>query len=161
MLSAGTVPWLSSVSWPIHCGLMLLGSALLILLSSRVVRRVALSQACGITRGINSKNKRHKKNTDSNQENSEETSGTFKRVQGSAIVWKEFRSPLLRGGRQSYFLGIIFGIIAMLITYAICAFQKTLSDIYTHAWYAAVFTILGSVCATILAATCITYEIHK
>ena len=158
MLSAGTVPWLSSVSWSTHCGLMLLGSALLVLLSSRVVRRVALSQACGVTRGLNAKSKRRQKTNNSNKENPEETPGTFKRIQGSAIVWKEFRSPLLRGGRQNYFLGIVFGIIAMLITYGICAYQKTLSDIYTHAWYAAVFTVLGSVCATILAATCITYE---
>ena len=159
MLSAGAVPWLSSTSWPIHCGTMLAAAGMLLALSARVVRKVALLQACGQVGSVSSRKPRPRpKNTSASSGGIEVSSKPVKRVEGSAMIWKELQAPLLRGGRLSYFVGLLAGVIALLITYGVCAYHKSLDDVYTHAWYAALFVILGSVCTAVLAATCITLE---
>jgi ABC-type transport system involved in multi-copper enzyme maturation permease subunit len=159
MLLAGAVPWLSSISWPVHCGMVLAASAILLALSARVVRDVALSQACGQVREHkNQKPRRHHHPSNLQTDESEFSAGRSQRVDGSAMIWKELRTPLLRGGRRSFLIGLSAGITALLITYVACTYHESLSDVFTHVWYSAIFVILGAVCTVVLAATSVTTE---
>ncbi|MFC1782810.1 ABC transporter permease [Planctomycetota bacterium] len=158
MLLAGAVPWLSSTSWPLHCGTVLAASMILLFLSARVVRRVALSQACGQVRTLKPQKPRRRLRRGLPADEPEFITEPLHRIDGSAMIWKELKTPLLRGGRRSFTIGLAAGIIALLLTYAVCAYQNSLGDVYTHAWYAAIFVILGSVCTVVLAATSVTTE---
>lgn len=141
----------SQLNWPAHCGVMLGGSAFLLLLSSLFVRKVALRQATGqpVLSGGRKKGKKA---------SGRASAGRLRRVMGPPVFWKERRAPYF--GRLS--VGrVILGLLAagfLALTYAICIRENALDDPDTHVFYAIIFGGLGIIFTAILPATCITAE---
>ena len=165
-MSINTVTMLSPAagipvfSWPLHCGIMLAGSALLIARSVKVVRKVALRQAIGSTELIPKFKFRRKKAKNSLvTKHSSEFSGTIKRVNGLPVLWKELRAPMIQGGDgRNSIIGMAVAVIALLITYALFSRHRFLGEDFAHVMYAIMFVVLGSIFNMVLSATCITSE---
>jgi ABC-type transport system involved in multi-copper enzyme maturation permease subunit len=142
--------------WPVHCFIMLVFTAIMIVWSVKIVRRVALSQAVGLM-NISGKKWEIFGKYRSNSGGDEE--GIIKEVSGSPILWKELRAPLIKGGEgRNSKIGLAISIFVLLITYGICAKQKLLYEDFTHQSYTMMFVILGSIFNMIFASTCITTE---
>jgi len=149
---------ISILYWPIHCMFMLGASALLIAVSVKVVRKVALRQAVGQVESVTNQ-MRAKKSKKSSRRHAEqsELSGVIRRVTDSPVLWRELRAPMIQGaeGRNSI-IGLAITIIALLITYGTC--EKYLDEAFTQMSYVLMFTVIGSVFTIILSATSITSE---
>ena len=144
--------------WPIHCMLMLGASALLIAMSVKVVRKVALRQAVGQIESVTNRT-RAKKSKKSSRGHAEqhELPGVIRRVTGSPVLWRELRAPMIQGaeGRNSIF-GLAITIIALLITYGTC--KTFLDEAFTQTGFVLMFTVIGSIFTVVLSAACITTE---
>ncbi|MGB2865073.1 MAG: ABC transporter permease subunit [Sedimentisphaerales bacterium] len=144
--------------WPIHCMLMLGASALLIAMSVKVVRKVALRQAVGQIESIpNRMRARKSKKSSRRHAEQKELPGVIRRVTGSPVLWREIRAPMIQGaeGRNSI-IGLAIAIIALLITYWSC--ERYLDEAFTQTSYVLMFTVIGSVFTMVLSATSITSE---
>jgi ABC-2 type transport system permease protein len=143
--------------WPLHCGMMLAASALLIARSVKVVRKVALRQAVGSTELIPKFRFRREKNKNSLTSN--ESSGIIKQVTGLPVLWKELRAPMIQGrdGRNSK-IGLGIAVVALVITYAVFSGHRYLGEDFAHVMYALMFVVMGSIFNMVLSATCITSE---
>ena len=144
--------------WPIHCMLMLGASALLIAMSVKIVRKVALRQAVGQIESVTNRT-RAKKSEKSSHRNAGQPDpfGVIRRVTGSPVLWRELRAPMIQGaeGRNSI-IGLTITIIALLITYGTC--EKCLDEAFTQTGYVLMFAVIGSVFTIVLSATSITTE---
>ena len=144
--------------WPLHCILMLSASALLIAISVKVVRKVALRQAVGqietITNRIRTKKLKRSLGRHAEQP---VLIGVIRRVTGPPVLWRELRAPMIKGaeGRNSI-IGLAIAIIALLITYGTC--ERYLDEAFTQMGYVMMFTVIGSVFTIILSATSVTSE---
>ena len=147
-------------SWPLHCGIMLAMSALLLFLSMIIVRKVALRQATGQLSGSAGKrsSRRSKKTAGAGQQ---VFTGTIRRVIGPPIIWKELRSPMFRHHKIRT---CIFAFIILILlggTYYLCAKEDMLDDSEMHATYAVIFLGVGMLFTIVLPATSITTEIES
>ncbi len=144
--------------WPLHCILMLSASALLIAISVKVVRKVALRQAVGQIESVTNRI-RAKKLKRSLGRHAEQIvlTGVIRRVTGPPVLWRELRAPMIKGaeGRNSI-IGLAIAIIALLITYGTC--ERYLDEAFTQMGYVMMFTVIGSVFTIILSATSVTSE---
>jgi len=144
--------------WPLHCMLMLGASALLIAMSVKVVRKVALRQAVGQIDSVSNR-MRAKKSKKSSRRHAEQQDlpSVIRRVTGSPVLWRELRAPMIQGaeGRNSI-IGLAVAIIALLITYGTC--ENYLDEAFTQMGYVMMFTVIGSVFTLVLSATSITTE---
>jgi ABC-2 type transport system permease protein len=144
--------------WPLHCILMLGASALLIAISVKVVRKVALRQAVGQTESITNRirAKRSKKSSRRSIK-PRRKHGVIRHVTGSPVLWRELRAPMIKGaeGRNSM-IGLIIAIIALLITYETC--KDFIDEPFVHICYMLMFTVIGSVFTIVLSATSVTSE---
>ena len=144
--------------WPLHCMLMLGASALLIAMSVKVVRKVALRQAVGQIDSVSNR-MRAKKSKKSSRRHAEQQDlpSVIRRVTGSPVLWRELRAPMIQGaeGRNSI-IGLAVAIIALLITYGTC--ENYLDEAFTQMGYVMMFTVIGSVFTLVLSATSITSE---
>jgi ABC-type transport system involved in multi-copper enzyme maturation permease subunit len=144
--------------WPLHCGIMLGASALLLAWSMRIVRRVALRQAAGQL-DLTTKNKhKSRKKLSLKTTKSEGQSGLIRHVKGSPVVWKELRTPIIQGSRKKNIIGLVITIIALLITYAVNMKEKLLDEDFAHIAYTLIFVIIGLITNIVLSATTITTE---
>ena len=146
------------LTWPGHCAAMLGASAIVLALTIRVVRRVALRQATGEA-GVFTKSKRKRKDkqeASSSTGQQDSSAGRIRRVRSQPVVWKELKSPLLRGGRAKTIIGIVLTSICLLVTYLLCA--DDMDERYTHVIYAVIFVIIGMLGTAVLSATSITSE---
>jgi len=144
--------------WPIHCALMLGASALLIAISVKVVRKVALRQAVGQIESVTNRTRAQKsKKSTRRHTKQQELPGVIRRVTDSPVLWRELRAPMIQGaeGRNSI-IGLVIAIIALLITYGAC--QGVLDEAFTQMTYVLMFTVIGSVFTIVLSATSITSE---
>ncbi len=138
--------------WPVHCAMMLAGSGVLLCWSVSVVRKVALGQVSGRLGGFFGK----KSSVGSTRR------GPFddppRRVTGSAMLWKELRTPIFR--RRKITAAIVISIVLMLLglTYLLCAREDILEEQETQATYVAVLGGLAMLFTIILPATTITSE---
>ncbi len=141
--------------WPLHCMLMLGASALLIAISVKVVRKVALRQAVGQIESV--PNHTRSKKSGKTFRRSAEQQRLIRRVTGSPVLWRELRAPMIQGaeGRNSI-IGLAVTIIALLITYGVC--ESYLDEAFTQMGYVMMFTVIGSVFTIILSAASITSE---
>jgi len=144
--------------WPLHCMLMLGASALLIAMSVKIVRKVALRQAVGQIDSVSNR-MRAKKSKKSSHRHAEQQDlpSVIRRVTGSPVLWRELRAPMIQGaeGRNSI-IGLAVAIIALLITYGTC--ENYLDEAFTQMGYVMMFTVIGSVFTLVLSATSITSE---
>ena len=136
--------------WPVHCALMLGVSALLIAMSVKIVRKVALRQAVGQIESVPNRT-RAKKSTKSSRRSAKqpEQQGVIRRVTGKPVLGRELRAPMIHGaeGRNSI-IGLAIAIIALLITYGTC--EKFLDEAFTQMCYVLMFTVIGSVSTALL-----------
>jgi ABC-type transport system involved in multi-copper enzyme maturation permease subunit len=144
--------------WPVNCGVMLAASGVILAWSMRVVRRVALRQATG--RLDSGSAKTLSKNPQSEIINPQSVEAQrIKRVVGPPVVWKELRTPFIRGvdNRNSY-IGLAAAVGAQLITYIFMAQHDGLASGVSHSAYVFLFMGLGLLCGVVFSTTCITTE---
>jgi len=144
-------------SWPIHCGIMLAASALLLFISVIIVRKVALSQATGQLDGSAGK-RRSRRAAKAAGANKKAFAWTIRRVIGPPIIWKELRSPMFRHHKIRTCILASIGLILLLTTYYLCARGRVLNDKDTHLVYALIFMGVGMLFTIVLPATSITTE---
>jgi ABC-2 type transport system permease protein len=147
------------LSWPLHCLVLLLASILILSAAVRVVRRVALRS---ITQSTGDSSKRSKapaaRTSVSQNEPSPEISGIIRPVSGSPVVWRELRSPLIRGGRKKGLVGLVITLVIVLLTYVHTGIKGYLDEDFTHLGYALTFLTLGLVVTVTLPSASITAE---
>jgi len=151
---------ITSFSWPLHCLIMLAASTILIARSVRVVRKVALRQATGSAEIIPRLRLRRKKSRALSATGRQiESAGTIREVDGPPVLWKELRAPMIQGNNsRNSLIGMVFAIVALLITYAVFARHGFLDEDFSHVMYALMFVAIGSIFHIILSSTCITSE---
>ncbi len=144
-------------SWPLHCGIMLAASALLLFISMIIVRKVALRQATGQLDSSSGKrrSRRAAKGAGAGQQ---AFAGAIRRVIGPPIIWKELRSPMFRHHKIRTCIFAFIGLILLSGTYYLCAKANILDDEGTHAAYAVIFLGVGMLFTIVLPATSITTE---
>lgn len=141
------------VNWPAHCGVAMVASVLLLVVSAVFVRKVALRQATGQSILFSGKRKRAKASG-----MRQAISGRICRVIGPPVFWKERRIPLFGKLSVGRIIMFVLGGGFLILTYILCARENALDDHETHALYAIVFASLGILFTMILPATCITVE---
>jgi len=130
--------------WPIHCLIMLTASTLLLAHTIRVVRRVAIRQATGDLNLSRKKIRPKKPSTSSSPAHPPTVSSAALRpVKGQAMVWKESRTSLIKGGRKKGMIGLAFAVIALLTTYYMQYQNRTLKEGYVHNTYISIFMFMG------------------
>lgn len=158
LMSPGALRGLPSFSWPLHCAIMLGASGLILGMTVRIVRKVALRQATGEAGVFVRRRRRPAAGGEHAELSSNASARKIRRINGSPIIWKELRTPLLRGGKVAAVIGIVAAVAALLITYGVCADDRCLDENFTHAIYVCIFLGLGIICTTVLSATAITSE---
>ena len=143
--------------WPLHCGIMLAASALLLFISVIIVRKVALRQATGQLDSSSGK-RRSRRASKGNGANQQAFAGTIRRVVGPPIIWKELRSPMFRHHKIRTCILVSVGLILLSGTYYLCAKARVLDGEGTHAAYAVIFLGVGMLFTIVLPATSITSE---
>lgn len=138
-------------NWLAHCGIALGSSAVLLLLATILVRKVALRQATGQDVILIGRKKPKTRRGRPAQER-------LRRVVGPPVFWKERRTPWL--GRFSI-VRLIFGLLtfgAVVLTYILCERENILGDEEVQMAYVIIFAGLGMLITMVLPATCITSE---
>ncbi|NQT02921.1 MAG: hypothetical protein HQ580_12915, partial [Planctomycetes bacterium] len=77
-------------SWPLHCGIILAASAVILAVSVSMVRKVALRQATGQI-DVSSRKGRSRKKTIRGPANRQDFCIEPRRVKGPPVIWKELR----------------------------------------------------------------------
>ena len=147
--------------WPLNCGIMLAASALLLLVSIIMVRKIALRQATGQLDGSAGKRRSRRAAKAAGSNLQQPFAGTIRRVVGPPIIWKELRSPIFRHHKIRTFIFIFIGLILLSGTYYLCAWEDLLDDEGMHATYAIIFLGVGMLFTIVLPATSITTEIES
>ena len=144
-------------SWPLHCGIMLAASAVILSISVSMVRKVALLQATGQLDTFRQHRRLRKKNS---LEGAvlEKPAGRIRRINGLPAIWKELRTPMFRGHKRTFFIVISLGLVVLSITYFLCAQNNMLDSVEAHMIYTTVFLSLGILFTIVIPATCITSE---
>lgn len=137
--------------WPVHCGLSLASSTLLLLLSTMLVRRAALRQATGQSGLFERKGKARAADKASRL-------GRVRRVTGPPVLWKERRSAVAGRWSTAKLVVLIVAVGLLLLTYALCAREHMLDDEETHMAYVVIFASLGLLFTAVLPPTCIASE---
>ena len=152
--AAGGMP---TFFWPLHCGIILAASAILLSVCVFKVRKVALRQATGQLKAPSRKSRARKK-TNGEQGGSEDSRGRSRVVTGPPILWRELRSPMLGRRKVASIVTIVLCLGALLVTYLLCAMENVLDDNEIHNVYAVIFLCIGMLFSIVLASTCITSE---
>lgn len=143
-------------SLPLHCGVMLGLSALVLGRCVAVVRAVALQQATGQVLEFRPRRRRKRKARASSRP---PPVGPIQRVHGPPVVWKELRAPFVAGvGSRNSYIGFGIAVLALLFTYLSSADSKSLDEDFTHVMYVMLFIFIGAIVNTIFSATRITAE---
>ena len=143
--------------WPVHCGVMLGASGLLLFLSVLLVRRVGLRQATGQS-GVSPRKRRGDREAGVASLEQPRFAVAPRRVRGPAVLWKELRFPVFGRRKIGTLIAIAVGLIVLFITYALCANENILDDEQIQVMYAVIFAGLGMLFTIIIPATCITSE---
>lgn len=144
-------------SWPLHCGIMLAASAVVLFVSVICVRKVALCQATGQL-GVSFRKRRSGKNAIQALGGRQDLTATTRRILGPPVLWRELRFPALGRRRIATRVVVIVSALLLLITYALCAKERVLDDEGVHVLYTMAYTGIGILFTVVLASTCITSE---
>jgi ABC-type transport system involved in multi-copper enzyme maturation permease subunit len=156
MMSPRMGGWMPTFSWPVHCAIMLAGSAVILFLSVCWVRKVALRQATGQL-GTSSR-RRSKRKPASASADQQVRAAAPRRVRGPAVLWKELRAPVLGRRKITMLAAIIGGLTLLFITYGLCERERILDEEGIHMLYVSIFLGLGMLFTIVIPATCITSE---
>jgi len=152
--STGSMP---SIVWPLHCGVMLAISAMILFVSVIRVRKVALRQVTGQL-GVSRRKRRSTKNADVTSNNPSDCFARIRPITGPPVLWKELRLPIL--GRRKIATSAVLGlsVIMLAATYYLFGREGLLDDEEVHISYVVVALGLGLLSTVVLSATCITSE---
>jgi ABC-type transport system involved in multi-copper enzyme maturation permease subunit len=157
MLSA--VPGIRLGGWVLHCAIMSVLSALLLMLSTISVRKVGLRQATGQPGIFASRKERQAARANRRaQRGIEVRSGRVIPVQGPPIVWKDMRTLLARSSRLMPLLSASLAGCVLVVAYAYCGYKGWLSHKEAHTAFIAAYLFLGLLRAATSAATSVTSE---
>ncbi|MHC4229604.1 MAG: ABC transporter permease, partial [Planctomycetota bacterium] len=152
--AVGTVP---IASWPLHCGIILAASVVVLSVSVIGVRKVALGQASGQL-GVSFRKRRSGKNAMQVPAGRQDFTAATRRVLGPPVLWKELRFPVLGRRRIATRVAVFVSVALLLITYALCAKEGMLDEEPAHILYAIAYMGIGILFTVVLASTCITSE---
>ena len=160
MLEPRAAAGMPAYLWSLNCGIILVLSTLLLLVSMIVVRKIALRQATGQLGGSVSKRRsRHAAKRD--EKNRTIFTGTIRRVVGPPIIWKELKSPIFRHHKIRTGVFVFICLLLLFATYFLCANENALDEEEVHATYAIIFLGIGMLFTIVLPATSITTEIES
>ncbi len=140
----------SFVIWPLHCGIALGCSALLLLLATVFVRRAALHQVTGQSGLLLGRR--------GNGSVEGTTGGRIRRVIGPPVFWKERRSPLFGRWSVVRIVAVVAAAALLLLVYVLCAREGALNTREAQSAFVVIYLLLGMLITAILPATCITSE---
>ncbi len=143
--------------WPLHCGIMLVGSILVLAVSIIMVRRVALGQATG-RRGGSSRHGLAAKTDASESSVQDPPAAAIRSVTGPPVMWKETRLSLLGRRRKLVLIAILLGLIGLLISYVALDANDGLDDEEVHIVYTVIFMGFGLLFSIVIPATAIASE---
>lgn len=148
-----------STTWQVPCLVLLASSFGLLLISSALVRRVALRQATGQPTSLGRRKKRRTAAVvaggtvlpvydDSDQ---------LRTVSDPPVLWKELRNPIIRSRKWRWIASL--GLVGLLgITYLFCMGFRAMRDHETHTVYTAVLIVFAALCTCLFSAGTITSE---
>ncbi len=139
-------------SWPLHCAIMLVSSAVLLLVSVIKVRKVALLQATGQLGRFS-----RKKPADGAVKSRLNISA-IRPVGKLAFLWKELRTPLFGRNKIIAIIVISISLILLLMTYVLVAIENGLDNLGVQALYLSTLGVVGGLFAIILPAASVTSE---
>jgi ABC-type transport system involved in multi-copper enzyme maturation permease subunit len=143
--------------WPVHCGIMLAASALVLSLCVGLVRKVALRQATGQL--DTSARRRPSRKIDSSQAPvPDESTHPVRRVNGPPAIWKELRAPILRRHKIAAFVTIAVALVLLFVSYLLWQEEGDLHEEEVHMIYVTIFMGAGMLFTIVIPATCITSE---
>jgi len=153
----GALGGMPSFYWPLHCGIILAASAVVLSISVIKVRKVALRQATGQL-GILTRRRRKGKKASAAAAGRDDPAATVRTVAGPPIIWKELRFPLLGRRKVASLVIITICLLMLLVTYLLCGVENMLDDEDIHNVYAFIFLGIGVLFTTVLSSTSITSE---
>jgi ABC-type transport system involved in multi-copper enzyme maturation permease subunit len=140
------------ISWPLHAGILLGASAVLLTLSTVLVRRVALRQITGVSEGAPRRRRFRQRATAGSE--SVGSSRRLRPVKGCPLLWKERSAPL----RRRHKVGIVLMVLLAAFTYILVTREGELEHNDVQITYVLVYLTLGMLYTIVLPATCITSE---
>lgn len=140
-----------TVSWIVHCGIMLAASAGVLALCVARVRKVALALAAGEEPGRRRKRRLKPTFAAAGAGRARRT----RRVSDWPVVWKELRTFRPGRGMRWLYLGVI---AVILIVYAIAAGENALTDDDFHVGFITILATLAMLVTAVVAASRVTAE---
>ena len=137
----------------LQCAIILAASAVVLALSVKMVRRAALRQATGQTDALAHSRRRRRRGVSTTR-----PSAKLRRINGSPLIWKELRAPLLRRHKIAAFLSISVALILLFLSYALFAEENNLDEEGVHMLYVTIFMATGMLFTIVLPSTSITSE---
>jgi len=139
-------------SWPLHCVIMLVSSAVLLSVSFIKVRKVALLQATGQLGRFS-----RKKPADGAIKSKSNISA-IRPVGKLAFLWKELRTPFFGRSKIIAIIVISISLILLLLTYVLVAVENGLDDLGVQASFLAILGVVGGLFAVVIPAASVTSE---
>jgi len=140
-----------TLSWPLHCAIMIGGSSLFLALSTLLVRRVGLRQATG--QFVHRQSSIiHRRSRDEGRE------GSIRGVKGPPVIWKQMKIPLVKGSRLTIVITYVLLITILFGVYGYCAYEKAFGHKEVQMGFVLVYFFLGLLRTATLAASSITSE---
>jgi len=137
--------------WPLHCAGMLGAAAVLLLLATIRVRKVALRQIVGATarpmRKLKKVRIRHAHH-----------SWLYRRMGNWPVLWKDLRTPVFGCSRARKLIVTLLIVAVLAFVYIGLALENAWGDDDVHAMFCFLFTLLGTLLTVIIPATCVTAE---
>jgi ABC-type transport system involved in multi-copper enzyme maturation permease subunit len=157
LMSPGTRPpvFLGINTWPFHCALMLLLCLIVLAMAVSMVRRVALRQISG---QVQNPKTRKTKSAHADSSSLPLIRGKIREVRGAPVVWKELRTPFIRGSKKKNIIGLVIALIALFSMYALNVNQHCLHEDFTQSAYVIMFMVMGLTNSLLLSAAVITRE---
>lgn len=156
MMSPAAGRGFAAFYWPLHCGIMLVGSIFVLIVSIIMVRRVALRQAIGERQLF--RRRSASESVEPAQSKGMHEPGRIRRVTGSAVTWKEMRLPLLGRRKTLMLIAVLVGLSGLLMSYIALGANDDLDDEDVHIVYAIIFLGFGMLFSIVIPATTITSE---
>lgn len=164
VLFAPSIVGIGAISPIPHCLIMLSLCVLLLIRCVWIVRRAALANAMGVTKFSRRKSKRQKPPSETAAANSPPTPApvvsdtTIRRIADHPILWRELRSPFIKGSRTINIIGFLIMLAALAITYLFLIANDALRQDDPHTFYCVLFTILALLHNVLVTGTTITSE---
>jgi ABC-type transport system involved in multi-copper enzyme maturation permease subunit len=139
-------------SWPLHCAIMLVSSAVLLSVSVIKVRKVALLQATGQLGRF------FRKKPDNSAVKSRPIASAIRPVGKLAFLWKELRTPLFGRNKIIAIIVISISLVLLLLTYILVAIENGLDHMDVQVSFLVILGVGGGLFAIVLPAASVTSE---